>query len=99
MKYIALLALLVTGCNFQSDCHEHIRELYPNQEIQVIEVTDEDALYLLKDQYVTCDNGHNILVVHTVTPVPWVNAYCDHMVNPKGCLERRKKKTAEKESP
>ena len=97
MKYVVLFALFLAGCNFQSDCHEHIRELYPNQEVQVIEVTDEDSLYILKNQYVTCDNGHNLLVVHTVTPVPWVKAYCDHMTNPEACLKKRQKKPAEKE--
>jgi hypothetical protein len=99
MKHILLFALLLAGCQFESDCHQHVRDLYPNQDIKVIEVSDEISVYILKDQYVTCDCGHSILVVNTVTPVPWVEAYCGHMTDPKGCLEKKRKKPAEKEEP
>jgi hypothetical protein len=92
MKRIAIaFAVLVAGCgDFNSDCDQRIKDLYPGEDIKVMIVASALTVYIVQDRYITCSTKESRMVIRAVKPVSWEEAYCSRMTDPPECLRGQK---------
>jgi len=92
-----LLLVAMLGCTSSYDCDLRIRDLYPNDTVQVLDVASGISVYKIEDLYVSCISGDGSpLSIEALALRTWVNAHCSRSSNPKICMEQQKKKDAEK---
>lgn len=92
------VALLLIGCEFHTDCDEHIKALYPNSTIETLDIDAANGSDLVlywrdREQFVLCDYGHAQLEVDVIPVSPWDEVYCKQFTNPPACKEQLKKGT------
>jgi hypothetical protein len=98
MKYLAVLMLLCVSCTSSLECDESVRQLYPGEEIEVIETSGDSIIYIIdNDIAVDCVPAAKT-VIKRVSWKPWKESWCSRLYKESSEYQRKcvPKKQAEK---
>jgi hypothetical protein len=99
MKYfLIVLVVLCVGCTSSLECDEEVHQLYPGEEIEVIETSEAPIIYVIGGEFAVECVPAATTRIQRVSWKPWKESWCSRLYEGSPEYQRKcvPKKPAEK---
>lgn len=96
MKYLAVLMLFCVSCTTPLECDENVRQLYPGENIEVIETSQDPIIYVVGGEFAVECTPAATTVIKRVSWKPWKESWCSHLYS--GSTEYQHKCVSKKQA-